>query len=362
MQPTSLPSMQPSSQPSSVPSEQPSVVPSSQPSSRPTMQPNTQPSGLPSTRPSGRPSASPSFTPVPTTYAPSPKGAQIAKIAFSQTVSGVTSAQWNANAAANCAIFALTVEAVTNGAVLASQVSSCTVTDARRMRRVLINVMSNGINVGYVVTVPASTDITTVITSITNTITTAVTDNTFTTKMNQVAQNESTALNYTSPLTSAASTTVTVQSVSIIGASSNKNNNLSSGQIAGIVIGVLVGSFLLGTGCYAFIIYGRAYWSINAADDRREFAVNIGLSDEENMHASSEGLTILPPLSPTPLIEDVYAPAPDFSQGENSQQDVVTTTHGDDEALYSEPHNEHEHANWKLEEVVVVREDETTQL
>jgi len=90
--------------------------------------------------------------------------------------------------------------------------------------------------------------------------------------------------------------------------------------------------------------------------------VNIGLSDEENMHASSEGLTILPPLSPTPLIEDVYAPAPDFSQGENSQQDVVTTTHGDDEVLYSEPHNEHEHANWKLEEVVVVREDETTQL
>jgi len=78
-EPTSIPSSQPSNRPSGFPSavpsfyptSVPSVVPSSRPSSRPNSQPSSLPTCQPSSSPSGRPSAQPSAQPTNSPTAPS---------------------------------------------------------------------------------------------------------------------------------------------------------------------------------------------------------------------------------------------------------------------------------------------------
>jgi len=102
-------------------SRQPSLTPSATPSTR---QPSTR---QPSTR-------APSNTAAPT--------ATLNTISASQQLQGITATKWNTAAAINCEIFALTVEAVTNSALQASQIDNCIVLDVITARRSLLSVGS----------------------------------------------------------------------------------------------------------------------------------------------------------------------------------------------------------------------------
>jgi len=108
----------------------------------------------------------------------------------------------------------------------------------------------------------------------------------------------------------------------------------------------LVGSFCIAMGCYALILNGRSFWSANTAEEQREFAVNLGLTDEESMYITNDAHS-------RPAIED--APRKEYAAPEPPLElaPVVETP-----LVVEPPHEDDFH----VEEVLVVREDETTQL
>lgn len=271
----------PTYEPSTYPTPTPSIVPSTAPTPTPSFDPTFSPSQIPTASPTFKPSAEP------TTSAPSSPGAVNTVIAASQSLTGISASTWNEDAATNCNVFGLTIETVTNGAVLASEVGNCVVTDNRSRaleamlnefaRRILQATVSS--TIAYTITLPVSTDVsatTALAATITATISTSVTSGNFTATLKAVAVANNVAVLANVSSSDFASTVVVTS-----GPSLPKDTKLTDGQIAGIVIGVLIGSF---------VVAGLVYYLINVRRANAGFTESL-IQDGE---AAQEGLVVVP--------------------------------------------------------------------
>jgi hypothetical protein len=284
--PTEYPTFVPTQIPTLPPTDVPTPFPtSSSPTVAPTVAPTFSPSNSPTISPSAQPTPLPTFFPTasPTTAAPISPGAVATVIQASQTLVGVTSSTWNQDPETNCHVFAQTVQKVTANAVLASEVGNCVATDNRRLLQEMLLSMERrrlqttaSSTIGYDITLPVSTDVTattTLATTITSTISAAVSSGNFTTTLRSVAvANNATTLSNVNTTGFASTVVITT------GPSSPKSVKLTKGQIAGIVIGALIGTAAVVGLVYYFITLRRS---------------KAGFSESHDESGPSEGLAVI---------------------------------------------------------------------
>ena len=283
-EPTNIPSGQPSSVPSSVPSTIPTSIPSSQPFSHPSGRPSAQPSAQPTNSPTA-----PSFRPTFQPYAPSP----VPTVRVTENVNVTTEYQFgsvNAVQLNNVSVATITtviqqlapkpstvvVKSFTRiddgnstgrrleGDWSLSLSSARVEIEAARRKyyryRVVANIIFNLINFpGQNASAVAATK--------TKMIKEVGTNGTFVQVLRQlaVANNATQLFNTTVEGVNVTHTVVPPPPVETESTSSTRTARLTNGQIAGLIVGCIVGSGCVLTALYYFVVTKRAHTKFDYA-------------------------------------------------------------------------------------------------
>lgn len=250
--PTFAPTFEPTAQPTFEPTATPTASPSASPSATPTAIPTFAPTATPTFAPTYAPTATPTFTPtqVPTFAAQPPTGGstpQSAVILGAMVAQGTTADVFNADPN-NGFVFCRTVDTASNIPIGSTQdcIASSPTTSPTSRR---LQSSSDSAIVSFKI-VLASTQAAgfssaeDAYQSITVALATASATNQLTTIMQQIAASNN--ISFLLNITIGDAGTTTYEAVNL----HSHNRYVSDGEIAGIVIGSIVGVALLGTILY----------------------------------------------------------------------------------------------------------------
>lgn len=260
-QPTFEPTHSPTAMPTFSPSASPSATPTATPTYVPTATPTFAPTATPTFAPTYAPTATPTFTPtqVPTFAAQPPTGTtpQSAVIQGAMVAKGTTADVFNADPN-NGFVFCRTVDTASNIPIGSTQdciASSPTSSPTSSSRRLQSSTDSAVVSFKIVLASTQAAGFANAedaYQSITVALATASATNQLTTIMQQIAAANN--ITFLLNVTIGDAGTTTYEAVNI----HNHNRYVSDGEIAGIIIGSIVGVALLGTILYYTLLMRRS--------------------------------------------------------------------------------------------------------